>query len=150
MMLKKMDSFSSISKILTDTTRSEWINMSYDDFVKTVVEPLNMMGHDSRKRIINGIDYPQFEMLTSKCWDAQDIQPTEDTYDNEEEFEEPYDRVLPILVLLEDVLSIRIEVEPTMDRKNTMAKQLALLNVILQPHLFEDMADKINEKRNAK
>lgn len=148
--ITKMSLLSSLSKTLTKTTRDEWISMSYDDLTKDVVEPLNMIGHDARKTIINRLDFAQFDLLTRKLWDAQDIQPIEESYNDEEKFEEPYERVLPIVILLEDILTIRMEVEPLMKRKEDMAKQLTLLNVILQPHLLDGVAQKINDKRNGK
>ena len=50
-----------LTKILIDTTRNQWIEMEYDDFIKTVVEPLNMMGHDARQIVINKLSFPQLK-----------------------------------------------------------------------------------------
>lgn len=144
-------SYDRLSNILTDHTRDEWIAMSHEFFVKHVVENLNMLRKGQLKSVIENLTYPQFEMLTSKCWEEQDQQPLQDSNDDsndEERFRQAYDETLPIVVLLENILSIRIESEQEHARKETMAKQLALLNIILQPHLFDDVAKKINEKRS--
>lgn len=134
-------------QVLTNTTREEWIQMDHDDFIKNAVEPLNMMRNEQLKTVISQITYPQFELLASKCWEEQDKQPDESTYDDEEQFREAYDETLPIVILLENITSIRIEIEPDYVRKQKMAKQLALLNIILQPHLFDNVAQKINDRR---
>lgn len=145
-------------RILTDTTREEWIQMNHDFFIKHIVENLNMMRNNQLKTTINQLTFPQFEMITSKCWDEQDQQPNEpgepgesgESDESDETFREAYDKTLPIVILLENILSIRIESEIEYSRKEKIAKQLALINIILQPHLFDDVADKINRKRRDK
>jgi hypothetical protein len=150
---------SSLLKILSDTTRNEWINMSYDNLIKNIVEPLNMMGHEARKRIINSLKFAQFDMLTRKLWDAQDVQPTDTDTDanadaevdvNANNFVEPYERVVPILILLEDILTIRSEIESTKNIQDDIVKQLGLLNLILNPDHFNDIVSKINEDKKRK
>ena len=86
---------------------------------------------------------PKFEMLTKKCWEEQDKQPTEQPIDSKEL--SPYEETLPIVILLENMLSIRIEYEQNLQTKTEMAKQLTLLNLILSTHLVEGVAENLNE-----
>jgi hypothetical protein len=136
-----------VINILSDTSRQEWKDMSYDYFIKYVVEPLNMMGTPGREKIVASLDYPQFELLTMKCFEEQDRQPTEETYEDEEKYEEAYYDTLPILLLLEDLLSIRIVMENDSNRILDLTKKKGIVELFLKPHLFDDIANKINEKR---
>lgn len=146
-----MNSFYNLQKLLTTTSKQEWINMTYEHFLREIVEPLNMIGHESRRKVIETLDYPQFKMLTSKCWEEQDKQPMtepgKEDYENETQFEEAYYETLPIVLLLEDILSIRLTFETLEQRKHDMTKQLGILNLILKPHLLDDVAEKINKKK---
>lgn len=133
---------SNIIQILTNTTRLEWENMSHQQFISTVIEDLNMMSNENFNDIIANLTYPQFEAFSKKCWEEQD-QPPENV-DDEEVFRKAYDQTLPILILLENALNLRIELELDLDKKKNISQQLALLRIILSPHLLDDFAQKMN------
>lgn len=160
-----------LTKLLYNTTLEQWIDMPYDDFYTNIVEPLNMMDARTFDPLIRKLPVPQFEMLRKKCWEEQDVQPSHyddgddeehnnedgddgehnnddgDEHNNDEapapDELEAYDKTLPIVILLENMLSVRIEHEQDQTRKLEMAKQLTLLNIILSTHLVEGLADKI-------
>ena len=137
--------------------------MPYDVFYTNIVEPLNMMDARTFDPLIRKLPVPQFEMLRKKCWEEQDVQPScydegdegkDDKEDDDDEGDavdevptpdemEAYDKTLPIVILLENMLSVWIEHEQDQTRKLEMAKQLTLLNIILSTHLVEGLADKI-------
>ena len=128
--------------ILQHTTLKEWQNMPCSKFITDVVEDLNMMPANQFCKLIARITYPQFEMFIKKCWEEQDTSP-QDTND-EELFRQAYDETLPIVVLLENALTTRIQTEESSQHKQKMGQQLALVNIILSPHLFDGIANQIN------
>ena len=133
---------SNIISMLTETTPKEWEIMSHQDFITNVVETLNMLRSNQFENIIKDLTYPQFQAFAQKCWEEQD-QPPEDTND-ETLYRQSYDESLPIIILLEKALSIRIQFQDSQEHKQNMAQQLSLLNIILSPHLFDNVAEKIN------
>jgi hypothetical protein len=135
------------ANLINNTTLDEWKNMEYDTFYDDIVSPLNMMQPNVLKKVITSLHNPQFDMLTKKCWEEQDRQPNSVTGpNNEQELIDKYDETVPILILLENILSIRIELENDQYKKTEMAKQLAMLNIILSPHLLESIADRMNDQ----
>lgn len=132
-----------ISKLLNDTNRDEWISMKSDFFIKNVVEPLNMMDNVNFTNVIRQLPFSKFEYLTQKCWEEQDKMPSSDP----DKYEDAYEETLPIVLLLEKTLSVRIQTERDMEQKNRISKQLSLVNLILSPHRFEGLASEINNKR---
>jgi hypothetical protein len=129
-----------VTSILDTYNREQWIAMPNKDFIKYVVEPLNMMGIDPFSKLIRQVPYEKFELLIRKCWEEQDKEPNPDNY------EEAYEETLPIVLLMEKSLNVKIQTERDMDRKNNMAKQLAMISVILSPHRLENVVKKVNKK----
>lgn len=135
--------------IITENTLDEWKEMSYDYFCDNVVSPLNNLNSSKKTKkvfddIILNLERPQFDLLVKKCWEEQDKQPQNYENATDNELIDCYDETLPIVILLENILTIRFQVEKDKHTRTEMAKQLALLNVILSTHVFDDLADELN------
>lgn len=116
--------------------RQQWISMHYNDFIKNFVEPLNMMNKDAFKQLVQSLKYPScLEYLIQKCWEEQDKTPSADP----EHFNDAYEETLPIVLLLEKILSNRIPVETDSILKTKLTQQLGLISVILSPHKLENI-----------
>lgn len=131
-------------EIVNNTTRPEWISMKSDYFIKYVVEPLNMMDAKSFKKFVTEIEYPnKLEFLIQKCWTEQDKMPSQDP----DHYNDAYEETLPIVLLLEKILSNRISTENDSTVKKSLTQQLSLITLILSPHKLENTADSINQKK---
>lgn len=141
-----------VLQLIKNTSRQQWIDMTLDDFTKNIVEPLNMIGNRGRQNIVQHLKYQDFILLTTKCWEEQDKQPEEledpEEPEDPEKHDEAYYDTLPIVLLLEDLLSIRLTMENDSERFIDLSKQKGLVELYLKPHLFDDVANKINKKKN--
>ena len=117
--------------------------MTHDEFMKNVVQPINMMGKEDLYALLRQLNQQQFTWVTQKSWDEQDKMPVPD----EDKFEDAYQETLPIVLMLEKLLKARIYVDTDMTQKNKLSEQLALVSLILSPHKLEGIAESINKKR---
>lgn len=123
-----------MNKLISSINRNQWIAMKYDDFIRNFVEPLNMMDKNNFKLLIQNLNYTGcLEYLIQKCWEEQDKTPNEFT----DHYNDAYEETLPIVLLLEKILSNRISTEKDSNIKTKLTQQLGLVSVILSPHKLE-------------
>lgn len=129
-----------MNKLISSINRNQWIAMKYDDFIRNFVEPLNMMDKNNFKLLIQNLNYTGcLEYLIQKCWEEQDKTPNEFNSNgfNSDHYNDAYEETLPIVLLLEKILSNRISTEKDSNIKTKLTQQLGLVSVILSPHKLE-------------
>ena len=120
--------------LIPSITRNQWIAMKHTDFIRNFVEPLNMMDKNTFKKLIQNLKYTCcLEFLIQKCWEEQDKTPSI----NPDHYNDAYEETLPIVLLLEKILSNRIPNEKDPSIKIKLTQQLGLIAVILSPHKLE-------------
>ncbi len=133
----------SLQTVFCTTTKQQWISMTHDYFVNNIVGPINMMSNQMLSDILKLVPYEQFMLITQKAWEEQDKMPDA----QEQHFEDAYQETLPMVLFLEKILTLKIQLERDLTRKNKLGQQLAIVSLILSPHKLESLAQSINDKR---
>ncbi len=125
-----------VSSIIEKLRNIDYKRISSPDFLKQVVEPLNM-SYNLLEQIILELDDDIFNLLRGRLWNEQ----CPDTDEYPEDPEKFYENTLPIVILLERIIKFRLPVCTDAHQKNSFLQQLAILKIQLNPSFLNKITN---------
>jgi len=110
-----------------------WKEMTFDDFNEKVIHPFTQMNEDDFVKAITELPWKQANFLLKKLWTVQD--------------ELSYEDSLVYFDLIQAILLIRLDSEtgfPNLSEQKKGIRQLAHVNILLQPQLVDGVAEAIS------